>query len=310
MMKFVALFTILATTLSVSLDKRAGISVSGLLQQTGGKEEILQLIEQLRSDNTEAIDLHTTKRDNAVHDEAAKLDTLEKAKAAEKHAMGLVQDKKLEIVELEKDVNMKRAAEAEAKKKLSSAQNAADAAAQFLVDENNRIDDEKKILEDVLELLDQLAGSAQLLENDSLATRRLLSIVDLSSLLTADPTTITEVGAMINDLINAGEAERTKAIDADKVAQADLAAADSAHKNAWDKLATALGRVEFANAELKVLIASQTSATKAKNEAENAHELSLEALETAKKELQIEEARVEREEEVFVQVTQLLATLQ
>merc|ERR1712079_528392 len=112
----------------------------------------------------------------------------------------------------------KRVIEENAEDKLDIATANAAAAAKFLEEEEARIDDERELLEDVHKLLDQLAASAALLETDfdGPAGRRLLSIVDLSSLAEADPAAITEVRQMITDLITAGEADRVSAQEADK----------------------------------------------------------------------------------------------
>merc|ERR1712083_65128 len=272
------------------------------------------MIEQLRNDNTDTIEKFTNQHTAAVADDATKKATFDAAVNAEEVALGLVEDKKDHIAKLQLKVDDKRVIEEDAEAKLDAAQRKADAAAAFLEEEEARIDDEKEFLKDVHELLDQLSASASLLETDLLkdlpASRRLLSIVDLSSLAEADPKAVQEVRDMINGLIDAGEKDRAAAQEADKVAKAELVQAKDVHQKAWDVLALAIGRVDFATVELGDLEVAAKAATKDREVAQLAHEQAVDALAAAKDQLAIETARVTKEEEIFVQVSELLATIQ
>merc|ERR1712038_247947 len=183
-----------------------------------------------------------------------------------------------------------------AEAKLDIATTNAAAAAKFL-EEEARIDDERELLEDVHKLLDQLAASAALLETDfdGPAGRRLLSIVDLSSLAEADPAAVTEVRQMITDLITAGEADRAAKLAYTK--------AKEAHTKAWEILALAIGRVDFATIELGKLSTAAKKATHVREIAEAAHDISVANVAVATEELTIEETRVKKEEAIFVQVS-------
>merc|ERR1712038_1592379 len=191
-----------------------------------------------------------------------------------------------------------------AEAKLDIATTNAAAAAKFL-EEEARIDDERELLEDVHKLLDQLAASAALLETDfdGPAGRRLLSIVDLSSLAEADPAAVTEVRQMITDLITAGEADRVSAQEADKAAKLAYTKAKEAHTKAWEILALAIGRVDFATIELGKLSTAAKKATHVREIAEAAHDISVANVAVATEELTIEETRVKKEEAIFVQVS-------
>jgi len=311
-MKFLFLFSVLATVLSVSLNKKHSFDAATLLSQTGGKEKILEMIEQLRNDNKETIEKFTKAHDSAVKDDAAKKSAFDAAVHDEEVALGLAADKKATIdTILQPDVDLKRIDEEDAEAKLNLAQNKADAAAKFLAEEEDRINDEKDLLKDVHELLDKLAASASLLEiDDNLASRKLLSIVDLSSLAEADPRAIAEVRQMIDDLIAAGEQDRANAQHADAVAKTELADAKAVHQKYWDILALAIGRVDFATVEFKELTKAATAATQSRKSAQRAHEDAVAALADAKSQLAIETARVEKEEDIFVKVSNLLATIQ
>jgi len=311
-MKFLFLFSVLATVLSVSLNKKHSFNAATLLSQTGGKEKILEMIEQLRDDNKETIEQFTEAHDSAVKDEAAKKAAFDAALHDEEVALGLAADKKARIDNvLQPDVDAKRVIEEDAEAKLNIAQSKADAAAKFLAEEEQRIDDEKDLLKDVHDLLDKLAASANLLEiDDNKASRKLLSIVDLSSLAEADPNSIAQVRQMIDDLIAAGEVDRDNAQNADAVAKRELTEAKAVHKKAWEILAFAIGRVDFATGEFNKLTKAATAATQLRREAERAHKEAVAALADATSQLAIEKTRVEHEEDIFVKVSNLLATIQ
>merc|ERR1712228_873294 len=85
--------------------------------------------------------------------------------------------------------------------------------------------------------------------------RNLLSIVDLSSLANADPSAVEEVKQLLLDLIDAGEAERAKAVENRDSTQAALDSATAKWTLTYDELAVALGEVKFqeeTNAQLRI----------------------------------------------------------
>merc|ERR1711860_48843 len=110
--------------------------------------------------------------------------------------------------------------------------------------------------------------------------------------------------------MGAGEKDRAAAQEADKVAKAELVQAKDIHQKAWDVLALAIGRVDFATVELGKLQVAAKAATKDREVAQLAHEQAVDALAAATDQLAIETARVTKEEEIFVQVSELLATIQ
>merc|ERR1712083_1219185 len=88
------------------------------------------------------------------------------------------------------------AVENDARTTMDNAQAEADKAASILESETKRLDEEKQTLEEVVDLITQLAESAALQLSDS-TKRNLLSIVDLSSLANADPIAVEEVKQLL-----------------------------------------------------------------------------------------------------------------
>merc|ERR1719266_553025 len=257
------------------------------------------MIEQLRQDNADALQTATDNAATAAKDLSAADDALSDATMAEDIALGNLEEGKNSLKEKES-----KAAGAT----MDNAQAEADKAASILESETKRLDEEKETLEEVVDLITQLAESAALQLSDS-NKRNLLSIVDLSSLANADPTAVEEVKQLLLDLIAAGEEERETATENRDSTAAALESAQGAHKITYDKLAKALGEVKFqeeTNVELREIC---DAAIKVKNAAVDAQENAAQVSNNAETHKADEIVRVDDEENVFQRVEALLSTL-
>lgn len=274
--------------------------------EEGAVDKILEMIEQLRSDNAAAMEHANGARDSAQTSNDQTAATLQAATDVEDQALGDAEEGVKDLATFREVARGARAVEADAKGKKQAAQDAADKAANFLAAETERLDEEKATLEEVIELIDTLAASAELQLNGN---RNLLSIVDLSSLANADPAAVAEVKALLTDLVATGEAERDTATEADTVAKVDLEAASAVHQTTWNALANALGNVDFQEERNVVLKEEGETAVAAKNNAHTAHENAAQVLSNAEGHLATETARTTSEEATFADVSDLLAKL-
>jgi len=303
---FVSLFLVSISGLPLNQNLVDPVSFLSTNAEGGGVDAILDMIAQLRADNTEALNHATDVLNSAQSTNDEKADELTSATGAEDLALGNVDEQEKLLVELKTVAAGATAVEADAKAKKDSAQEASNQAADFLNAENIRLDDERATLEEVIEKIDALAEMA--LDQVS-SSRNLLSIVDLSSLANADPASVAEVKRLINDLIDVGESERASAVDADSVATNNLVAATDVHETAWVALANALGSVDFNVEKLADLKGVATAAVAAKHAALQAFNSAAAVLVNALSHFETETTRVEGEEAVFVEVSDLLATL-
>jgi len=281
---------------------------TAFMSQEGAADELLKMIEQLRDDNTEAMDKATTAATDAAAELTAADSALDDAIFAEDTALGNWEEGVSSLKNKEAVAAGKTAVEKDARNTRDLADSEATKAAQILESETVRLDEEKQTLEDVVDLITTLAESAALQVSDS-SKRNLLSIVDLSSLANADPTAVEEVKQLLLDLIDAGEAERAKAVENRDSTKAAFESASAKWKVTYDELAVALGEVKFqeeTNAQLRItcdelIAAKNVAVTVQANAAQVSHNA-----ETHKAD---EETRVEDEENTFKRVEALLSTL-
>jgi len=281
---------------------------TAFMSQEGATDDLLDMIEQLRTDNTNALATATAAATDAAEKLTAADSALDAAIFAEDTALGNYEEGVSSLKNKEAVAAGKTAVERDARNTRDLADSEAAKAAQILESETVRLDEERSTLEDVVDLITTLAESAALQVSDS-SKRNLLSIVDLSSLANADPTAVEEVKQLLLDLIDAGEAERAKAVENRDSTQAALDSASAKWKVTYDELAVALGEVKFqeeTNAQLRItcdeLIAAKNAAVRVQA---NAAQVSHNA-ETHKTD---EETRVEDEENTFKRVEALLSTL-
>jgi len=281
---------------------------TAFMSQEGATDDLLDMIEQLRTDNTNALATATAAATDAAEKLTAADSALDDAIFAEDTALGNYEEGVSSLKNKEAVAAGKTAVERDARNTRDLADSEAAKAAQILESETVRLDEERSTLEDVVDLITTLAESAALQVSDS-SKRNLLSIVDLSSLANADPTAVEEVKQLLLDLIDAGEAERAKAVENRDSTQAALDSASAKWKVTYDELAVALGEVKFqeeTNAQLRItcdeLIAAKNAAvTVQANAAQVSHNA-----DTHKAD---EETRVEDEENTFKRVEALLSTL-
>jgi len=273
--------------------------------QEGAADDILAMIEQLRTDNANAMAHATSVLEAAQEANDETNDALGRAINAEDQALGNVEEGEKDLVALQGTAAGATAVEADASAKLADAQDVADQAAAFLASETERLDEEKATLEEVVTLIDTLAASAAL----QVSNRQLLSIVDLSSLANADPAAVAEVKQLLLDLIATGESEREQATSDDADAKAALDAATGVHKSAYDALAVALGEVDFQIETNAALVIVGNQAVAAKNAAVTAHQNAAQVLTNANQHFNDETTRTTDEEDTFSKVEALIATL-
>jgi len=274
--------------------------------EEGGKEQLYEMVAQLRSDNTATMAKATSLLDSAISAKDEATAALEAAQAAEELALGNVVEQEILVANLAVVAKEATAVEADANTKKQSAQDASDQANNFFDSETDRINEEKATLEEVLELISSLEASAL---NEVSNNRNLLSIVDLSSLANADPASVAEVKQLLDDLIAVGESEREAADAAATVATNNLEAATSVHNGTWHALAQALGELDFHTEGLADMRGVAEGAVAAKNAALAAFNAAVQALNNSQSHFDTESSRVENEEAIFVQVTALLDTL-
>jgi len=282
---------------------------TSFISQEGAVDDLLAMIEGLRQDNVDALQSATDIAATAAADLSTADDALAAATLAEDTALGNLEEGKNSLKEKQSKAAGATAVENDARATMDVAQDEADKAASFLESETKRLDEEKQTLEEVVDLITQLAESAALQLSDS-SNRNLLSIVDLSSLANADPTAVEEVKQLLLDLIAAGEDERATATDNRDTTAAALESATAAHKITYDKLAKALGEVKFqeeTNAELREIC---DAAIKVKNAAVDAQENADQVSRNAEAHKADEIVRVDDEENVFKRVEALLSTLE
>jgi len=282
---------------------------TSFISQEGAVDDLLAMIEGLRQDNVDALQSATDIAATAAADLSTADDALAAATLAEDTALGNLEEGKNSLKEKQSKAAGATAVENDARATMDVAQDEADKAASFLESETKRLDEEKQTLEEVVDLITQLAESAALQLSDS-SNRNLLSIVDLSSLANADPTAVEEVKQLLLDLIAAGEDERATATDNRDTTAAALESATAAHTITYDKLAKALGEVKFqeeTNAELREIC---DAAIKVKNAAVDAQENADQVSRNAEAHKADEIVRVDDEENVFKRVEALLSTLE
>lgn len=281
---------------------------TSFLSQEGAVDDLLEMIEKLRQDNADALQSATDNAATAAADLSTADDALAAATLAEDIALGNLEEGKNSLKEKNSKAAGATAVENDARGTMDNAQAEADKAASILESETKRLDEEKQTLEEVVDLITQLAESAALQLSDS-NKRNLLSIVDLSSLANADPTAVEEVKQLLLDLIAAGEEERDTATDNRDSTAAALVSAQGAHAITYDKLAKALGEVKFqeeTNVELREIC---DAAIKVKNAAVDAQENAAQVSNNAETHKADEIVRVDDEEDVFQRVEALLSTL-
>lgn len=279
------------------------------ITQKGATDDLLAMIATLRGDNEEAL----AYAKNAADKASAALDSannaLDAATFAEDTALGNLEEGKASLKRKVSIAAGKSAVESDARNIMNIAIDEAQKAAYFLSTETARLDEEKKTLEEVVDLITTLAESAALQLSDS-NKRNLLSIVDLSSLANADPEAVAEVKQLLLDLIAAGEDERQKATEArDSTADTEQRTRD-AHKITYDALAVALGEVKFQEEKNVELRSTCDAAIKAKNEASAAQVNAAQVSGNANTHQADEETRTADEEATFTRVEALLSTLQ
>jgi len=282
---------------------------TSFISQEGAVDDLLAMIEGLRQDNVDALQSATDIAATAAADLSTADDALAAATLAEDTALGNLEEGKNSLKEKQSKAAGATAVENDARATMDVAQDEADKAASFLESETKRLDEERQTLEEVVDLITQLAESAALQLSDS-SNRNLLSIVDLSSLANADPTAVEEVKQLLLDLIAAGEDERATATDNRDTTAAALESATAAHTITYDKLAKALGEVKFqeeTNAELREIC---DAAIKVKNAAVDAQENADQVSRNAEAHKADEIVRVDDEENVFKRVEALLSTLE
>jgi len=307
------IFFLLATFLTASaVPMDHAVLLQNLVSTEGASvKQILDMIEQLREDNSATITKVTKENEDAKSDLAAAKQALDEAIKAEELALGNHEDavKKLgELVEVEDSA---RAVEKDAKTKLDIAQRASDEANSFLASENIRIDAERETCEEIIVLLTRLSASAtkEFISEMAQNNRRLLSIIDLSDLAGADPTAVEEVEKMINQLIADGETERGNVKAAAELAAAQLSDAKDYHKEKLEAFNWASGERVIQDERVANLLAVAKRATASTKKAQSAHDAADIHQDSTQTAFDFETQRVEGEEKVFVEVEQLLSTL-
>lgn len=306
------IFFLFVTFITVS-----GIHVSHTAQlenllatEPASVEKILEMIAELRQDNVDTMAKVTAEKEDAQTVNDHLQGVLKNAIAAEELALGHVRDATNTLNDLIVIENQARAVEKKAKEELDAAQLASDRADAFLAEENVRIDEERDTCQQIIVLLSKLAETA---EGEFLEIarnhRRLLSVIDLSGLAGADPDSIKEVEDMIHQLIDDGEAERLRVMQLAADADAELQKEIAEHNVTLNALYWAAGDVEVSTEKLNELTDIGEKATAATTLAQLNADNASDILNAKVVVFDFEKNRVEEEEKVFVEVTNLLQTL-
>jgi len=307
------IFFLLATLLTVSaVPMDHAVLLQNLVSTEGASvQQILDLIEQLRKDNSETVTKVTDSNEEAESDLAAAKKALAEAIEAEELALGKHEDATKILKDLIEKEDEARTVEKDAKTKLDIAQRASDEADAFLASENIRIDEEKKTCEEIIVLLTRLSASAtkEFISEMAQNNRRLLSIIDLAELAGADPAAVKEVENMINQLIAEGETDRANVKAAAELAASQLVDAKAVHKEKLEAFNWASGERVIQDERVANLEGVATRATATTKKAQLTHDAADIHQKSTQAAYDFETKRVAGEEKVFVEVEQLLSTL-
>merc|ERR1719188_1881930 len=196
---------------------------------------------------------------------------------------------------------LKKLQQENAKKALDSAQSELDEATAFLASETKRIDDEKAVLEQVLDILNSLNGE----KLPDKSKKSFLAILSAKG-LKVNPDSLASVVDAVNDLIEEGERLRGVAQEAVVQLTAARDAKKEAHSKAIECHDNAVAATAVATEKRDKYVAETNAAQIVFNEAVKDHEAAIKNRDHLKDVMDSEIARVARENTDLAEVKRLL----